>query len=220
MWVRNKARKLTLGKCFVMCLQVGRRVLGFGEVDSCLMCEPFNQMWVFMKNLQSLLLLSLVFAFSAQAYEAPNNFSSARVRYTIGTYQSEDMAKAAALQSVAQLKQGILPKGFIRLHQIGNRPECKSLNTSTQRDEIIRHVAQKPNSVKVLGFKLNAIYKGNGEEQHSATIRAQIPCVKKEKRDRRKSINQEDDRVDVPTDGGGDDGDDGDDDEPIADPDL
>ena len=133
------------------------------------------------KVLMMLSLAAFLFTTNSALSRSWTDFTQARIRYTLnGNYQSESMAKNAALASIQNLRQGILPaKGHIWARAKWGRDKCKSYWSSVDRKALYRYVQRRPGKVKVQGFTINGPrYDRNGVRSYSATVRAEFPCIK------------------------------------------
>lgn len=136
-----------------------------------------------------LLLLSMA-AFLLTANSASSrswtDFAQANIRYTLnGKYQSESMAKNAALESIRNLRLGVLPgTGHIWADAKWGRDKCKSYWSSVDRRALQQYVQRHPGKVKVHGFSINGPrYDGKGVRSYSTTVRAEFPCIKSNRDD-------------------------------------
>ncbi len=119
------------------------------------------------------------FGMSANAYYSWTDFDKTQVRYKLSGYATPEAAQSAAVASMQNLLNGVLPQA--RMTQ-SNRDECRDVNSSRSKKAIGDYIERRGqySGVKAYGFSLSESFDVNGNPSYSADVKAQIPCLDKD----------------------------------------
>lgn len=108
------------------------------------------------------------------------DFNKTLVKYNLTGFSTPEQAQEAAVSSLDDLLNGILPTQNMTQ---SNGEKCQDVNRRNSKKAISKYIMKrgKYSGVRAHGFTLGESFDAQGNAVYTAKVRATIPCLKQEK---------------------------------------